>query len=547
MVWSSTMAATSATAEGDIARTPFAHLLIYALDRALTGVIFLQQPDGVEHVIRLVRGAPVKVRPGDGYALLGEMLIEAGAIDGATLEAALHTKSLLGDVLLLAGCVQRDVLEQTAEKQLVRRIVRFFDLPAETTFRYFEGHDALADYGGDPACVDPVALVWAGLAAHAERSTMMEATLARLGDKPMKLHGASTASRFGLAGPEAKLLDHLVSQPATLAELTALGVAPPEVVRRFAYAMMITRQLDLGAGSPPLGTIESTRTPAVAPGGTPRAVARMQLRSTVHRVGAAAPDLPGDGERGVPVVSARSSTRRLRALPPDARADGEPSSASLEPPSSRERLSGDPSTERSSAIAAEPPKAAAPPAEEPRDSGVIEVPESARKERSAAATTTLRSQSAPHLTPADAGIERSHISAGKSVAELLDVAQKRLASRDPEGALLACDTARDDAPDDPDVIALRTWARSQLGGADVKALSVELDELLREESGHVAARYYRAMLRKRLGDQAGCMRDLRQVLEIEPEHEGATREVASAEPKPAPKERPSLFGRLFKR
>ena len=44
------------------------------------------------------------------------------------------------------------------------------------------------------------------------------------------------------------------------------------------------------------------------------------------------------------------------------------------------------------------------------------------------------------------------------------------------------------------------------------------------------------------------MRDLRLVLELSPDHADARRELAALEPSPtAEKERPSLFGRLFKR
>src|ERR1700742_2003114 len=107
MVISTTMGVASATAEGELARTPLAHLLVYALDRRLTGAMFLSSPTGVEHVVRFSRGVPIKVRPGDRHALLGQMLVDAGAIDEKTLEAALATQGLLGDVLLLAGRVER--------------------------------------------------------------------------------------------------------------------------------------------------------------------------------------------------------------------------------------------------------------------------------------------------------------------------------------------------------------------------------------------------------------------------------------------------------
>jgi hypothetical protein len=111
----------------------------------------------------------------------------------------------------------------------------------------------------------------------------------------------------------------------------------------------------------------------------------------------------------------------------------------------------------------------------------------------------------------------------------------------------ACDAGRREVADDPDLVALGAWARAQLGGADLKALTVDLDEVLGAHAEHVEARYYRGMLRKRLGDQAGSVRDLRQVVEIAPGHEGACRELSAIDEKPPQKLRPSLFGKLFKR
>src|SRR5262249_24390386 len=131
-----------ATAQGDLGRTPLGHLFVYALDKRLSGALVFCEPSGVEHVVLLSRGAPIKIRPGDGYALLGEMLIEAVAVSQATIQEALATQGLLGDVLVLAGRIHRDVLESVAEEQFRRRIVRLFNLPKETTYRYADGDDS---------------------------------------------------------------------------------------------------------------------------------------------------------------------------------------------------------------------------------------------------------------------------------------------------------------------------------------------------------------------------------------------------------------------
>src|SRR5690242_1479562 len=113
----------SATAAGELAETPLAHQLVYALDRQLTGALFFREPTGVEHVVRMARGVPVKVRPGDRFALLGEMLVEAGAVRPEIVKEAVATKGLLGDVLMLTGSVDRDMLERVAKQQFIRRMV----------------------------------------------------------------------------------------------------------------------------------------------------------------------------------------------------------------------------------------------------------------------------------------------------------------------------------------------------------------------------------------------------------------------------------------
>lgn len=67
--------------EGELGKTPMAHLLVYAIERQLTGLLAVGEPGHEPTRIRLARGVPVKVKVGDRYALFGEMLVEAGAID----------------------------------------------------------------------------------------------------------------------------------------------------------------------------------------------------------------------------------------------------------------------------------------------------------------------------------------------------------------------------------------------------------------------------------------------------------------------------------
>lgn len=448
------MPSTQATASGDLGRTPFAHLAVYAFDRKLTGALFLNEPSGVEHTVRFARGLAVKIKPSDRYALLGEILVETGALDRKTLEQALATQGLLGDVLMLAGCVDRDTIERAAEEQFVRRMVRLFALSPGTTYRYYDGHSALLDWGAGPSDIDPLALLWAGVRAHGEASALMGPTLATLGDTPLRLHTAATFVRFCLSSAEAEIAGRLCASPISLGALLSLNLGPEMLVKKLVYALMITRQIDFGSGVFPLGASEQGRSK----------LARIGLKSQVHRQGAAAPDRPGAGEpQGL-----RPKTG------PQARVDVE-------------------------AIK----QMKAPPDEDPPE---VEVREE-----------MLDDDLAELVAPSE----------GPSLDGLRQRIVERFAEGDLDAALAACHAARALAPHDHDLHASSVWIRSKMKAPDLKVLLVELDELLRADDVHVEARYYRALLRRRMGDEAGAEQDLRKLIELYPDHAEAAAELAS--------------------
>jgi hypothetical protein len=538
---------TPATAEGDLARTPFAHLLVYAVDRRLTGALFLREPPSaggspVEHVVRFARGTPVKVRPGDGYARLGELLVEAGALSPETLVEALATKGLLGDVLLLAGCVERDRLEATCEAQFRRRMTRLFTLPAETTFRYCDGHVELLDYGGDPASADALAILWAGIKAHGGTRPMVEATLGRLGELPLRLHPQATVKRLGLEHDEARVVERLHACPEALAALAARDLLAGERLRQLVYALAITRQLDVGSSSPPVGALDVTRT-------TSTSVARLQLKPTTHRVGAAAPDAAGDGERGATSSKPTTGPRRPMTTPLST------PRPSHEPPSTPRPSDTPPPT----TLRDEPPSMAVPRKARAEDRETLKsargmpVPAQLR-----VAPVEVVDLDAPPSTlkddrrPADVDAGSAAIAGppsalrGLSASALFDLAGSRLLARDLDGALEACLWAREESPGDTEIAVLDTWIRGQRAGADLKGLTIELDELLSSSPDHRNARYYRALLRKRLGDNAGAIRDLRLLQKRTPPDAEATRALEALE-EPTQKPRSSLLGWLFKR
>jgi hypothetical protein len=112
-----------------------------------------------------------------------------------------------------------------------------------------------------------------------------------------------------------------------------------------------------------------------------------------------------------------------------------------------------------------------------------------------------------------------------SASELFWLASDCLSENDIAGAIEACAIGCASDPDDPDLAALGAWARAQVADADLERLSVELDEIVLLNEEHAGARYYRALMRRRRGDHAGCVRDLRKAIELAPDHEAAQLEL----------------------
>ncbi len=301
-----------ATAEGNLHRTPLPHLLVYIADRRLTGALFLTEPRGATHIVRFEWGVPTHVRHDDDYALFGELLVEAGVVEKAVVDDALAMNGLLGDVLLLTGHAAQSALESTAKEQLTRRVSRLFVLPGETVYRYFDEHDALAEGAGPPCRIDTLALIIAGLRAHPRATPPLGRLMEKMGELPLRLHPDAMIERFCFTDEEACVVTTLLMDRPSFVDLLASGVADAEVVCRVVYALLLTRQIDLGQQLPPLGA--EVTPPQVA-------VGRVRLASALHRFGAAAPDPSGDGERAA--VMPRTLGRRKTASGPPASADPE--------------------------------------------------------------------------------------------------------------------------------------------------------------------------------------------------------------------------------
>jgi hypothetical protein len=145
---------------------------------------------------------------------------------------------------------------------------------------------------------------------------------------------------------------------------------------------------------------------------------------------------------------------------------------------------------------------------------------------------------------------------GLALEALLALTLERLDEKDAEGAAEVYEVAkrRLDEGGKLEPASLRklhaagVQARMLLPGSNLKALGLELDELIREADDVALPRWVRAQIRRKLGDGAGASSDLKRVLELEPEHAAARKELAALKSTPPPKrEQPGLLRKLFGR
>ncbi len=308
------------TAEGDLGRTPFAHLLVYAADQQLTGALFLHVPDGVMHGVRLECGRPVKVQMGDGFARIGKLMIDAGIIDITTHDLPRKVPGLIGESFVAGGHITRDTLNKMIERQFFVRMTRLFGLPPGTRYVYFADMHEIVDDGAPLTTLHPLALIWTGLREHAAASLMMAPVLERIGDAPLRLHRQAGIDRLQATLPESEVLHRLRESTHTLRGLVEANYADELTLQRMVYGLVILRFIDFGTGALPLFP-EKITTPASS--ASTVALARIRLQKNVpRRFIAAAPDDVGDGERIRPQPRMR---KRPRASNPNMAAVGKPS------------------------------------------------------------------------------------------------------------------------------------------------------------------------------------------------------------------------------
>jgi curved DNA-binding protein CbpA len=572
-------------AVGSLGKTPMAHLLVYALERKLTGTFELWSGTRVEAALFVSQGLPANIGFREPGHSLGTVLVELGLITHAQMNQALgQTKDAphhFATTLLELGAIDLQRLDVGHKALVDRNVERLFRLPNTVTFAYYDTVNLLEATGSPSIPTDPFPALWRGVRSAAP-DEHLAATLKRMGSALLRAAPNAQPERFCFSVDELGVLDVLKERPASLGELSIL--LGPERGPRLAYLLMITKQVDL--------------------------VDPMAAQAAIAALAAAAP----------------TAVHAATSIPPATRRPD----SSLRPPTSAAPSKAPSSTSAGPASLVPQPTTPSEPVLTPEQAALkkkildraaqittqdyfqmLGLERDASPEAAQRAYISLAKEWHPdRLTPALASAkdacskvfsclseahatlkdpkkreeyikklkegtatpnEQAKVQAILEAAtefQKADVLLKRSLS-DPRGLEMLKHAIELD-PDQVLYRAMLVWVEAQAPEFQARGRALEkikaLDELIYQSPNCERALFYRAMLHKRTGDEKSAIRDFKQVAELNPKNLDATREVrlyamrggnskptptgaaAQKAVKPAAGESISgLFNRLFKK
>ncbi|MCA9618215.1 MAG: hypothetical protein KC731_04320, partial [Myxococcales bacterium] len=240
-------------AQGTFAKSPLPHLLVYALDNALTGSMLIVDRHRQRHAIRFEAGQPSKVHTALVVAPLDRVVAEMDLVPrdvlDRTLARATRDHSLHGQILVKRGLLQLDELLAVLRQQIVDRMGFLMRLGPTTRYAYYDGVDLLADMGGAiTSPCDPYPLIMMGVRKYLDWD-VLDKVLEKVKDRELTLHPEATPARLGLKREEREALEFFEREPMSLIELLGFGDLDEVAAQRLIYALIVTRSIDLSKGT----------------------------------------------------------------------------------------------------------------------------------------------------------------------------------------------------------------------------------------------------------------------------------------------------------
>jgi curved DNA-binding protein CbpA len=521
---------------GTLASTPLVTLLVYALDHRLTGTLVLEQPSGHKHAVLLHDGAPAKARLAEGGIFLGEVLIALGKLTESdhqlTLQQATSEQRLHGAVLLDAGLVDEASLKEALREQLAQKLAYMAELEPESVWGYYDRTNYLERYGA-PELLRGRALasIWRLVQAQSD-SDRVDEIIARIGGGVLMLHQQAPISRFHFGRREQAVIDVLRAKPQPYDELLARDLVAPALLAKLVYMLAITRQLEVG--SPDLLPLGSSEPPSsakplapVAPAEQPPEIFRRPSPAPepapTPDSGALAPELHAFRLEIKEKLAQEENYYQLLSVSPQSEAtEIHQSYLRLAKKWHPDRLGPEYADVREAVMRIFSRMTEA----QQTLCDVVKRREYDQRDRRAA-------------REAEEAEQVHRILRGATSFQRAEILLKRnnlpMAEEEARKAIA-------DDPGQPEYRALLAWLEAQKAGADPNASIAALDKVISASPNDVRARWYRGQLYKRVGRDTRAVRDFRAIVEQDPRHVDAQREIRLFEMRHSgrpPSDRPS--------
>ncbi len=237
-----------ASAQGDLGKTPFPHLLVYIHKRKLSGT--LEVNDGpLWHSIYFNAGSPAKAQLGTEILTLGSLLVQDQVITQAQLDTAVETShrehKLLGRVLVETGAIDPSRLIRYLHKQLRAQVVFLFGLE-EGMYGFYQDQNRLLGSGGEEIIVtEPYEILMQGLRKHG-RPGFLNLLLQKLEGAHFFVDKAEELRQFEFTEAERHFVRTLTHGTATLDSIAKVQGLDEVAKRRVLYALLGTGLLKFG-------------------------------------------------------------------------------------------------------------------------------------------------------------------------------------------------------------------------------------------------------------------------------------------------------------
>lgn len=261
-------------ATGTIGSTPLSQLLVYALERSLTGGFVFQSASNPaqKSAFTFRKGAPIKARVAAKETALGHICARLGFVDAGDVEqvAQQPRPKLFGEHLYDLGLIEREQLNTALREQLYAQLEWLAAQAPDTQYGFYENQDFLQAYADGPIEIDPLRAIGRVSRVQPLSSRVTVRVVESFGSATVQLHPQARVGRFEFDPAESAVLDVLRAKPQTYAELVATELLEPVRLQHLVALLAITKHINVPGGFPLGVNLTQSKTPTDSRRAAPR-------------------------------------------------------------------------------------------------------------------------------------------------------------------------------------------------------------------------------------------------------------------------------------